>query len=166
MQRKWKGLTVGKYIDCGSLWNHGILGCVTVSVLGVTMKLRYSRLSNKGKWGQCGFVRGSDNTVGVPNTYWMDGPCCNCRQTQDIPSSPKHSTLALWPTQPPIQFVGVPLRRWRVRVVTLSTHLNLPSRLRMSGAIPPRSPYVFMQRTGIFLLCSFTNHNAMHRFCL
>jgi hypothetical protein len=53
----------------------------------------------------------------------------------------KTSRPAVWPTQPPAQYVpGAPSRGWSGQGVTLTTHHHLAPRLRMNGAIPLSLP--------------------------
>jgi len=53
----------------------------------------------------------------------------------------KWSSLALWPTHPPIQ--------WKMGVVKLTAHLHLLPRWRMSGAIPPLLLFTVCTRESI-----------------
>jgi hypothetical protein len=62
-------------------------------------------------------------------------------------SSPKQSTLALRPIQPPIQWVhrGVFSHKQRGWAMRLTTHLHLVPRLRMSGNVRPLTRYASTQ---------------------
>jgi len=72
----------------------------------------------------------------------MDGPGFECRQQQEIPSSPKPSRTTLVPSQPPVQWIPVLLPR-----VKLTIYLRLVLRLRMSGTEPLFYLLVFMEWT-------------------